>query len=319
MAIVLDTDTVEEGLRAELMAEAIVQTHAPSRIAFPDAGRAVHGRIEAWRLGSADLVSIRSAGYRGERTPRLIRVSPASSLLLVVSPTSTVQWTLDGDQQWIEPAHVYVVDLNQPFEVDWCGGEAFTLLVPLDSLGVSVETIRRAVGPLSVSPIQSLVASSIALMARSADALETDPAATELGEACIDLVRALLTSDAVRNGDGTRLPADILVLQIREYIDRHLADPDLSPGRIARAHHISLRYLYKLCADANFSLHQWIIDQRLQRVRRELISPQHQHRPIAVIAQQYGFRDASHFTRRFRVTFGMTPREWRQTAQGAKL
>ncbi|KZM72633.1 helix-turn-helix domain-containing protein [Nocardia terpenica] len=319
MAIVVDTDTVEQGYRAELVAAAILHTTAPAHIVLTDAEPAVSGRIEAWRFGSADLSDIRTGGYRVARTRRQVRVSPASDLMLIVSPISTIRWMQEDDQRRIEPGQLYVADLNRPFEADWRGGEVLTLQVPLDSLGVSMETIRRAMGPLSASPIQSVVAKNIELMIRSANALETDPGAPELGEACTDLVRALLTSDAARHGDGTPLPADTLLLQIRDYIDRHLDDPNLNPNQIAREHHISIRYLYKLCADANLSLHQRIIEQRLLRIRRELSNPRHQHRTITVIAQQYGFRDPSHFSRRFRAAFGMTPHEWRDAAQGVTL
>ena len=46
----------------------------------------------------------------------------------------------------------------------------------------------------------------------------------------------------------------------------HLADPDLTPATIAAAHGISLRQLYKLCAEADLSLEQWIINERLHRI-----------------------------------------------------
>ncbi|QIS22115.1 helix-turn-helix domain-containing protein [Nocardia terpenica] len=118
-----------------------------------------------------------------------------------------------------------------------------------------------------------MVATDIALMTGSADAIEADSGAPELG-------------------DGTALPADSLVLQIRDYINRHLADRNLAPARIARAHGISVRCLYRLCADADLSLHQWIIVQRPCHVRRDLVNPR--RRSIAAVAQRYGFRDASH-------------------------
>ncbi|WP_198036839.1 helix-turn-helix transcriptional regulator [Nocardia sp. BMG51109] len=185
--------------------------------------------------------------------------------------------------------------------------------VPLYELDVSAETIRRA-HCLQASPLYSLVAKQLVLMTDTADALAADPAAADLGTVCVDMVRALLISAAGSTGDGTALPTDMLLTQIRDYIRRHLTDPDLTPAEIARAHHISIRYLYKLCARAGFSLHEWTITQRLDRVRRDLAAPKHQHRTIAVVAQHYGFRDPSHFARRFRAAYGMTPREWRHTA-----
>lgn len=314
MAIVVDTSVVEPSNRADLVAAAILQTTAPAHIVLTDSGSAVRGRIEAWQFGHADLGCINTGGYHVARTPRQIRVAPAPDLMVIMSPASTVRWTQGDTQYEIAPGQLFLGDLNQPFEAGWQGGEVMTLQVPLDRLGVSNETIRRAVGLLSASPLQPLVATQLALLIGSADLIENDPAARDFSDMCVDLVRALLTSEAANRGDGTVMPADMLLAQIRDYVRRHLTDADLSPARIARAHHISCRYLYKLCAQANFGLHEWIIRERLHHVRRELVSPRQQHRPIAAVAQQYGFRDPSHFTRRFRSAFGVTPREWRSTA-----
>ena len=36
--------------------------------------------------------------------------------------------------------------------------------------------------------------------------------------------------------------------------------------------------------------------------------------PISTIARRWGFRDHGHFTRRFKATYGLTPRDWRRIA-----
>ncbi|MGY2060394.1 helix-turn-helix transcriptional regulator, partial [Nocardia gipuzkoensis] len=122
-------------------------------------------------------------------------------------------------------------------------------------------------------------------------------------------------SEAVRNGDGTVLPAEVLMAQIRSYIRRHATDCNLTPGSIARAHCISVRRLYQLCSSSNFSLQQAIIQERLQQARHALIEPRFQRQNIAMVANMCGFRDPSHFSRRFRAAFGMTPREWQSMAR----
>src|SRR5205823_5058184 len=107
-------------------------------------------------------------------------------------------------------------------------------------------------------------------------------------------------------------PDTVLLTRVRRYVLEHLTDPDLSPARIAHAHHISVRYLYKLWGQGELSLEQWIIGQRLERARSELARPEIGYRSIATIARICGFRDPSHFTRRFRAAYGMAPSEWRR-------
>ncbi|WP_169814840.1 helix-turn-helix domain-containing protein [Nocardia crassostreae] len=75
-----------------------------------------------------------------------------------------------------------------------------------------------------------------------------------------------------------------------------------------------MRYLYKVCAAAEYGLAQWIIGERLEQIRAELARPDARHRSIAAIALRWRFRNQSHFTRRFRLAYGITPREWRRIA-----
>ncbi|WP_372348633.1 helix-turn-helix domain-containing protein [Streptomyces sp. KL116D] len=85
--------------------------------------------------------------------------------------------------------------------------------------------------------------------------------------------------------------AETRLTQIRAYVRRHLTEPGLRPARIAAAHHISERHLYKLCAQAGFSLTQWIIEQRLEGAREELARPSTSDHTIAAVARRWGFSD----------------------------
>jgi len=56
------------------------------------------------------------------------------------------------------------------------------------------------------------------------------------------------------------------------------------------------------------TLHQYIIAYRLKAARRQL---ELTSKSVAEIAEATGFTDASYFTKTFRSTFGMTPKEYR--------
>ncbi|MFC9994907.1 AraC family transcriptional regulator [Nocardia sp. NPDC127526] len=315
VAVLLDTAMVAECDRAALIESALQAASAPMHLRVSDPDSAVQARIEAWQFGSATLVRARMVGYAAVRSAQQILRAPASELQITVPLAGICRWEQGDVRGEFGSEQAFVTDLDQPFEAEWRGSDIIGLQVPLDLLGVTIETCRRAAGELRASPLHTLVATHLALMADTADRVVGAPAATDLGAACVDMVRALLLSAATGNGAATEMPADSLLAQIRDYVRRHLTDPNLTPERIAHAHHISVRYLYKLCARANFSLHEWTIEQRLQHIRRDLIDPNNQHRTIAAIAQQHGFRDPSHLTRRFREAFGTTPREWRESSR----
>ncbi|GLV76327.1 helix-turn-helix domain-containing protein [Streptomyces hygroscopicus] len=99
--------------------------------------------------------------------------------------------------------------------------------------------------------------------------------------------------------------------RINAFVEQHLADPDLSPQTIADAHHISLRHLQQLLAEDDTSPAAWIRHRRLERCRLDLTNPRLYARSIQAIAERWGFTNPTHFSRLFRATYGIPPRDYR--------
>lgn len=97
------------------------------------------------------------------------------------------------------------------------------------------------------------------------------------------------------------------------FVDRHLTEADLTPGRIARTHHVSVRQLYAAWSGHGVWLAAYILGQRLELARRVLAHGRSPAPTIAAVARRCGFVDAAHFARRFRESYGLSPREWRQS------
>ena len=96
-------------------------------------------------------------------------------------------------------------------------------------------------------------------------------------------------------------------------MELHLGDSELDAAMIAEALHLSERTIDKTCADAGFRLEDDIIGRRLAHARADLESESLRGEPISTIAHRWGFKDASHFSRRFRARYGSSPREWRES------
>ena len=90
-----------------------------------------------------------------------------------------------------------------------------------------------------------------------------------------------------------------------------LVNPAAEVGRIARAHNISLRQLYTLCRAADVRIAEWIFEQRLAGARLELQDPRLGSRTIELTARRWGFVDPTHFGRRFKAAYGVSPREFK--------
>jgi AraC-like DNA-binding protein len=157
------------------------------------------------------------------------------------------------------------------------------------------------------------VAALVSSFARElADRLDDDdaPGGSRLGTAVLDLVTAGL---AGRLGRADDIPPDTrrraLLTRVHAFIEERLADPELSPGMIADAHHISVRYLYRLFEDRGVAA--WIRHRRLERCRHDLLDPALARLPLSVIAARHGLRSAPHFNRAFRSAYGVPPGEYR--------
>lgn len=98
---------------------------------------------------------------------------------------------------------------------------------------------------------------------------------------------------------------------IRAYIEMRLHELDLTPHTIAKAYGISARALYLLFDGEPGAVAGWILNRRLERIQQDLQSPEFASMTIAEVALRHGFRNAAHFSRRFRQKFGVSPRDVR--------
>ena len=195
---------------------------------------------------------------------------------------------------------------------------ATVFLVPGDLLGLAESDVQRLTRtPVArASRVGTLLSPLLSELARTA--AEAGPQVGQmLAWNAVNLLAALATEQLGTRGPGGRGTAGTqspVLERILEYVELHLTDPDLSPEVIARAHRISVRYLHKLFQDESTSVGRWILRRRLEQCRRDLMRHGRGSRTIAAVAARWGFLSATHFSRVFRAAYGMSPREWRDTA-----
>jgi AraC family transcriptional activator of tynA and feaB len=100
-----------------------------------------------------------------------------------------------------------------------------------------------------------------------------------------------------------------LFMRVCSLIKERVADPDFGPPEAASEAGISLRYLQKLFTQRGLTCTDFIYSLRLDHAarlldRRRLLNTRE---PISVIAYDCGFRDYTHFARKFRHRFGYSP------------
>jgi AraC-like DNA-binding protein len=315
--LLLDTSDVPHGDRADAFAGAMQELASACRVDHRDPQDEMRIRMQLWQYGASALLATDATRFRLVRSARHVSMDGAPVVGVSFQARGHGEFAQRGHEQLVHGDDLMLVDMATPYAFGCAvGGGARVFLVPGEVLGLPVDVVRAAAPRLRASPLHALVRRHLEEVAASADRLASDPGAAALGTATVELVRALIVSAA---GDGQRLAEvrdDSLLGPVRAYVRQRLHDPALTVEAIAAAHNVSVRRLYRTWAQAGLSLEQWIIDQRLEAARTALVSPAGFHRTIAATARTCGFSDPSHFSRRFRRAYGVTPREWQRIATG---
>lgn len=88
----------------------------------------------------------------------------------------------------------------------------------------------------------------------------------------------------------------------------------LDLGQLAVQQGISPRYVQMLFEEQGTTFSDFVLERRLDAARRMLTSPRHATWSITAIALEAGFSDLSHFNRRFKRRYRMTPTDLRTQA-----
>jgi AraC-like DNA-binding protein len=314
---VLDTSLLPPRDRFACWYEMIEQEAAPARISSPHLDDFV-ALARSVDLGKVKLAALRYPTLDSTRTSKLVRASQPDNYQFVLTTAGDSIITQDRNESAVEPASFTFIDNCRPFvgRHHSTGPElagSISILVPHQALPLPANKVRRllATSMPSDTGMAALLAQFMHRLAKHPEQYHASDAAV-LGSMTVDL----LTGTLAQRLDATDiLPTEVhqrtLRMQIRSFVEKHLGDPELTPRTIATAHHISLRSLHRLFEDEDFTVAELIRRQRLERCRRDLVSPLMAGHPIYVVAARWGFPDKAHFSRLFRATYGMSPQDYR--------
>jgi AraC-like DNA-binding protein len=264
-------------------------------------------RIRGWDLRKFQL-NVTDSSWLGFG---LNRRSTTEAVCIGTQLSGQTLKTVGEHCQAFSPGEISLMDFSSPFH--WRSAEASTnmwLRLSFAELCLPAEEIRSAAGDLSTSPLYELLQTHLLQLYRFLEEDIPASAAESLSSATLELARAVIATvgqdDLARNDVAN----EALVTRVEAYVQQHLADPALSPESIAHAHHISVRQLYKLWSARELGLAEWIMRGRLEGARRDMAKDGSSG--IAAVARRWGFTDPTHFGRRFRAAYGISPREWRQ-------
>jgi AraC-like DNA-binding protein len=142
--------------------------------------------------------------------------------------------------------------------------------------------------------------------------------AAETAGAAVELTLGLLGAALTQRRESSNIgPRTSLYQRVTSFIDSRLGDLELSPTMLARAHHISTRYLHLIFSERGTTVGTWIKSRRLARCRAALANSNND-RTVTEIAMRWGFSDVAHFSRSFRSAYGVSPLKFRGTLRASR-
>ncbi|MEU1786841.1 helix-turn-helix domain-containing protein [Streptomyces sparsogenes] len=291
--------------------DALSRTFGTVDMTVPDEVRS--GTIRTAPLGRLRVTTVEGGPLEAQRTRRLIaRGNEDPYVVVKLLAKGGARLEQDTRDVTLRAGDVFIYDMARPLRLTL--SESFqtkSLVVPRQILGLDESDLRR----LTASPLRSDALGGLlpTFLDRLGDTAGTyRPHIGELlARNVVDILTVLADERLGRTSTDTPSGDAAMLLRIRAYIDRHLADPELSPRTIAEAHHISVRYLHKLFEGEDTTAGRWIQSRRLEACRRDLGRRETMGRTIAAVAHRWGFASAAHFSRVFRAAYGVSPREWR--------
>ncbi|MFI7633493.1 helix-turn-helix domain-containing protein [Nonomuraea sp. NPDC049400] len=268
-------------------------------------------------LGAAHLVELSAPESHVRLTDILDGQAEGELYKIDLMTRGTLVTEQAGRQAVVKPGNFVLIDFTRPGRWSFLDeqNDLVAMLIPHSLLPFSAEQSAQLLATAfsGRSGAGALICRMMRELAVHVDELEASDVA-RVTATIVDLLTVFL---ARRLDHEQSPPADTtrnaLLTRIYAHIEHRLADPSLTPAKVAAAHHISLRGLQALLESEGHSVAGWIRRRRLERCRVDLLDPARVQEPVATIGARWGFTDAGHFSKVFTRTFGSPPGHYRDT------
>ncbi len=272
-----------------------------------------YGEIRGRAFADFNISQVASAAQRVARTPGLMARDSQEYFLLNIQRSGNGMVEQGQREAWLAPGQMALYSSARPYRLSFDAAFHQTVLV-LPAAGL--RAILPGVDRLTATAFGAGHALAPLLM-RTADQCFALPHETLAGEAARRVQNSLtemLAAALSLLSPSQRVTSDLAdyhLCRIKQYILDNISDPELSVANVAAALRLSVSHVHRLFKAEGVTCNAWLWSRRMARCRQALADPANRHFSVSRIAFQFGFNNASHFSRVFRVQFGVTPREWR--------
>lgn len=298
--------------RHEWLREVIGREYANVEVT-PPADGSLFNEMTIYPWQALRLSAIRSSAICLERLPREPHLISHDAYFAVVLLSGGYQLEQNGKAVFLQPGDLTLYDATLPHRIH-CPQNFSKLIVSIPRpllrdriAGIEHCTALRIPGNQGIGAVAANLLRTSASQTGHLHAQQF----SALADHALDLLTLALASVRPANFNLSRSRA-IALNRIKDFIDRHLADPAMDTAMVAFGAGLSSRYINDLFKDEDTSLMRYIWQRRLENCRKDLLDPIHTGHRLSDIAFRWGFNDLSHFSRAFKQRFGCSPKAYRQ-------
>lgn len=275
------------------------------------------GAIRRMSFSHLELTDVRSSSECARRTRRHLSHDQQDAVALLLIREGNIELNQYGRHSVIREGTFTLLDLNEPYE--WMHAHTAHVIGikllkrPLaERIGDLMWHVGRmrdtaaGIGRLTADFLQSFSCQVASIPENAGRTFE---------QQFLDLTELLLTGEDNETSLPKVAPAEAIHQRALAFMDRHLADPDLSPDDIAQAMPVSLRYLHAIFHSFGTSICETLLDRRLAVSHGRLVAGP--PLPIGEVAQRAGFRSHAYFSTAFKRRYGLSPRDVRRLGSSA--
>lgn len=236
-------------------------------------------------------------------------VTSRDAFTIIYSEDDACNVGIGLDELVLSEGEFVVLDNIRAQETVVRSGDAIVLVMPAACAAAHFATLRQS--SLTVfSAVTGMTAGIVAHVFRGLGEA-SDAGRGIVGSRVAQQVAGLIAlSCADQLADS--IDNDCLLTRAQAFIEEHLSDPELTQTTIAQAVSASTRTLHRSFSGAGLSLGAWVRARRLEQCRADLENPALGHVTVSAVGSRWGIPDAAHFSRLFKLAYGLSPRQHRE-------
>lgn len=308
MSFLDSTEPLAPTQKYEFWNESICKRLIPALGRF-EFGQHFEGSLSGHLFGNLKVCRMSSTPHSFVRSDRLARVAPEDDIVAVFVQKGHINQVQDGREVNAVAGDIILFDAVKPFTHDMDPKSLIVIRFPRDRF---LSRCPRA-GQLLSAKIAEGSSMATILHGMAEETFRLSDSSGQIGvqarfaAALLDTLTAAMDMQIDNDAATQRTRYDSVYQKAAEYINANLDDCELDVNDVAQATHTSPRTLARIFAAQGTTVMHLVWKRRLDEAHAILREGRVEQ--VTQAAYQCGFNDLSHFSRLFKSTFGVTPRQ----------